>query len=487
MKKILFTMALSLGCLMGYAQTLPNSFPYDLMNSETGYTYNLEDGVVQDSEDPNTFIFTSPYKAFGWSFDVGEMDLYGMGYRNVYVDFGQSANAVGNQLELAVGYYVGEGEGDYEGNSLVHMVSITSARGLLSIPINRSLTRAVTLPGGIPGDVVTGERIEFIRIGNGWNVNDDKLASPTNPIEITLYSAELDGVNPCDAAPNPVGKSIDFNDFADCYVFGIGKPYYYMHAWGWATPEEGTNDVRIKPTDEGHLLKMSPAEFSLAAIFSNLTLPANVIVGDIDSIKLDVYWESFIVHDADGEPVNELEEFDEVTYTELLVYIGDTRLLGEGVGFKNPSAISFSGYTDEVAGVIGEWHSYKVEMTDFFNPAINGAVSGAAGDFGMAGVAGGTLNLNTITFGIGFNAKNGVYYLNNIEIFLREGASVKVVSAASANIYSFPGGLGILGGEKAVIYGIDGSIVGTTSTEIKLPKGVYIVKVGGEVAKVIVK
>ena len=94
-----------------------------------------------------------------------------------------------------------------------------------------------------------------------------------------------------------------------------------------------------------------------------------------------------------------------------------------------------------------------------------------------------------------------VYAANDVEEFIKiynfeisaknlsdDSSIYTSLANSSVKVLSIPGGLKIDGAESAVIFGIDGSLVASTSaSEIALPKGVYIVKAGGEVVKAIVK
>jgi hypothetical protein len=134
------------------------------------------------------------------------------------------------------------------------------------------------------------------------------------------------------------------------------------------------------------------------------------------------------------------------------------------------------------SGRTGVWDEYIFDTNFFTDEAMNDAIA----DSHVPNMD--AFDWSKFQFGIGIADGNqiGTFFLDDIE-FVFESNSVKSVSASSAKIYSIPGGLAIEGVEKAVIYGIDGSVIATATGNIALPKGVYIVKAGSEVVKAIVK
>jgi len=77
--------------------------------------------------------------------------------------------------------------------------------------------------------------------------------------------------------------------------------------------------------------------------------------------------------------------------------------------------------------------------------------------------------------------------LDALEVQIKSVGVQAVAAAPSVKVYAIEGGLAIEGAEKAVVYGIDGSVIATATGKIALPKGVYIVKVDGKAIKAIVK
>jgi len=79
--------------------------------------------------------------------------------------------------------------------------------------------------------------------------------------------------------------------------------------------------------------------------------------------------------------------------------------------------------------------------------------------------------------------------VSNFTVTVQNTTGISTVASSSVKVYAVDGGLTIEGADKAAtIYGVDGTLVATTTGgTIALPKGVYIVKVGNEAVKAIVK
>ncbi|MDR1730339.1 MAG: hypothetical protein LBR52_06725 [Prevotellaceae bacterium] len=442
--------------------------------------------VLEETAAGITFKITWEYRAGGWAFD--NVDLYAMGYREIQVEVNQPEVQAANQISLTVGYYVGEGMGDYNGNSLNEQNSPAGASSIISLPIKQSITRTpVGNTNGYAEETLTSAGISYIRVENGYG---STMATPDNPFYLTITSAKL--IKDALAGPENVTTKIDFEDFSAGYEFGAGKPYFGMHNFGW--PNNSNAMVVEDPAGiNGKSLKLAPTEFGMHAMFENLIIPEGHTVNDIKKIAFDVYWESYAT--ADGA----VEEGGEILETPILLYIGKQGIpYGKEptITFANADAMSFEGRhvgedsEDLPVGVIGEWVTNSVNYIDFEDSDINTGLIDDAANVGVLGYEV-VSSLNEFTFGIGFNTDNGVFYIDNI-LFLDENGYVvnvqKVEAAASANVYAIEGGLAIAGGESATIYGIDGRVVATTAAStIALPKGVYIVKVGSEVVKAIVK
>ena len=293
-------------------------------------------------------------------------------------------------------------------------------------------------------------------------------------------------------SPAAVTSPIDFDKegeaFAAGFEFNVGENYFPMPAWGW--PDDNGTKMGVVEKDCSNVLKVEPKNSDLTAIFKTLNFPSGKTFGDIESISFNTFFESF----------SGLDEGDDVMGTEVILYFGrPNTILGNGTGFANPYCISFKGNPEgnPKAGVIGAWFKNTVTMDDILDPAINKG----GGNYGMAGW-GEVADRSSVTFGVGFNANNGVYYIDDIVFCFYDdycdknyksgcktvGVQKVDASSSSVKVYAIPGGLAIEGGEGAVIYGIDGILVTSTSAStIALPQGIYIVKVGGEVVKAIVK
>lgn len=205
----------------------------------------------------------------------------------------------------------------------------------------------------------------------------------------------------------------------------------------------------------GNALHIVPDDYN-ETIALPITLPVGTTFADVENIKFDVY-----------NPT----ETD--MYKKAQIVVGD-------------EFFASSGYPLQAAAA--SWQRNSISASD-----LNFAS---------------TANVFTLYLGITTGPTQDVaeYYLDNIAITLKGtvtdswtesnlsidcdgGSSVENVnSGSSVKVYSIAGGLAIEGGEGAVVYGVDGSIItSTAASSIALPRGVYFVKVGSEVVKAIVK
>ncbi len=474
MKKILFlASALFLG---GLASAQVASL--DLM--ERDLEFFGESGVAP-GEDAKSAVFTTQYTGgAGWDMSGDNMVIGQTEYNTVVVYFDANRTNSG-QITLNADYI------DVEGNLIQFN---DGAR-----PDCQAITSALAGKATLPFVTDEGYTLDKIYLQAGWNDNSkgELPASDSLPLILTVTRAELRFVPEVPAVLN--APKITYSEFPSDYDFVVGTNYYLMPAWGWPD-DQGASASVVETTDSGNALKMQPKNYGLAAIHSAIKLPAGKTVADIEKISFKVFWEAYTVpaDETAGTEATILEEGAGVLDTKLILYLGDGSKLGGGAGFATDKNMSFIGMNPDIineeegvaqVGVIGEWFQYEVALEDFFDPTINNLDADAQYDnLGAELVA----TLNQFSFGIGFNANNGVFYIDDVTFVGVGGNSVSEVSAASANVFAVEGGLKIVGNEGATIYGIDGRAVATTSASfIALPKGVYIVKAGNEVVKAIVK
>ena len=424
MKKILFLVSALFISLMISASEI------NLMDR---LPFNYFDTGVEQGATPESILFKSQYK--GGGFDMQGEDLISQGGDIVVVYFttNRGSEDVG-QITLNVTYFDAAGE--------VYDTPV-DCRTISSLKAGKAI---------LPLLYREGWTIDKIYVAAGWcdpnEPTEQVPASAENPLEITITGWVVKYV-PCSFECLPQGPIITFDDgfFCSGYEFA-SQCFYPMPAWGWAS---AAGEITVVEKEIGNnALKIQPKDNGLAAIFEKVKLPAGDTVEDIHTIQFDVFWEKYETT-VEGEKV-ELQVGDDVTSTEVMLYIGTGPKLGEGVNFGTENNISFKGNPTPLVGVMGEWFTYSVTLADFFNTSLNNP-GGADKDFDMKG-ANVALALNEFRFGIGLNANNGIYYLDNIK-FLKDPCcmpcceeedpfnSVEKVSAVSVKVYSIPGGLSI--------------------------------------------
>jgi len=470
-KKCLLIVSVLLFSLAGFAQGLDllGQFPFNA-SFDKGNSY-----VVND-DGSLTATFVRAYSGMGWMLD-GE-DYRAQGYNGVTITHAVSTF----QVALIVQYRTSE-DGCDEGGA---EVGPGEEGGFPCIKNGKSVNnQAGQTKVSILFNEFDGAPVHAVLIQNGY----DSQASATNPKNITVLSAILQRAPVY--KPNPITLPID-NEKAELTfevpgaAQGPANPITHVKAWGWP----GTDAVTVvnDPAKAGKALYVQPAGYQLATFFL-VELPAGKTFSDAVSIEFDAYFSS---NDT------QLEGDATEVYKQLMVIVAPANepIAGDMQGFSRFPA-TYVSYDDEGGivnfGGLNSWNKVSLNIAQFSDPDFNRALTLTQADFpdgsytypanfDMSKVNG----LNEIQLGIGVNMDTP-YYIDNIR-FHGNGLNVeKVVAPASAKVAAIEGGLTILGGESAVIYGVDGRVVATTSSSIALPKGVYIVKVGGEVVKAIVK
>jgi hypothetical protein len=422
--------------------------------------------------------FTDAYAQIGW--DLTELDITSDAAVQVRFRFTSiEPEYVKRQFEFHIRYSNGTiqrnnviqsiGEIDFEVNQELisqgyQITAITLNIGWGSIPPGSDPARPDECAGTSPCDPSWGQ-------GGTW---DDPAPTEDNPVFILYQRAEI--VYGQIVVPQVKLPVITFDEVG----FEVGdkfnkNDFYGIHVWG-ATAVSAS--IQPAPGREGNALQFAPTSWNFAAMFRSLELPCDQIVSDIESVQFDIYFESY----------DEYEEGDGI-YSELMMYFGDPAV--RAVRFSGDEAFTFSGAPsnteDGLAGVIGEWITISLNIIDFYIPSLN--IGGE--HFSTQGMNNGTTELSRFAFGLGINAANSVYYIDNIKFngikTDCETAIQSIASAPSFKVYSSQGGLFIDSEEKAFVYGIDGSLIATANGQVALPKGIYIVRVGSEAVKAIVR
>lgn len=280
-------------------------------------------------------------------------------------------------------------------------------------------------------------------------------------------------------APDPIYPPVTFEDF------DIGYHPDRIHGWGWR--ESDDVEIVADPLNSGErCMKLMPTKDDMAAVL-DITL-CNKTVADIEAITFDVYW---------GENPEGAAEDGFIYGNKALLFIGsnDIELEDDDNSFQK-YPVSFISYDDEFApsGEVGKWFTYEVKREDFTDDFMNyNLLNPEAPDYTVDFSA--VDELSSFRFGIGFNPKDVVYYIDNIRFIGAEGGGCMSINTiknnASQMVYSTDGGIVVkANGEKVSIYGVDGSLVKQTianGSVISLAKGLYIVKVGANAEKAIVK
>jgi len=464
MKKILFLASALFMSWAAFATPLKDFNGNTLASEFDWFDSNGHTDVKAGTTDMLQFV--GPWSSGGWDLSGADemgVDFIGQGMGSVTVVF--EAPLYPGQITLNVSYIDANGDPViFNSGDANFQVAVDGFKGSSTVVFRQ------------------GYRVANISVGNGWfdgipgtptDYNNWFLENTGRPAEVKVISAT---VNKALAYPEFVSNWINLNLFDAGFMFWPGYKYYPMSANGW-DPTRSIN-ATIVNKDGGNALKIE-LDNSVLPSYDKLVVFQDVrgafAFENLESVEFDVFWESA---NNEAGPLTAGED----VYKELILYFGDRNFkLGGGNGIDK--GVSFKDFPTDAdgevvkVGTVGEWVTCSIAFDEILNSG--GSLEGIAD----------LLEMKELAFGIGFNENGAVYYLRNIKLVGMNGIGVKEVSSsASAKVYTIEGGLAIIGGESASIFGIDGRLVATTSAStIALPKGVYIVKVGSEVVKAIVK
>ena len=299
-------------------------------------------------------------------------------------------------------------------------------------------------------------------------------------------------------------------------IDGAANPIAYMYDWGWPSGYSGEIKIVTDPT-QGQCLEVN-SDWGIT-VFYKINLDPNdegITFANLEKINFKIKFAEGGFNE-DGTPVEEIyKEFYIVVQSE------DKGLAGNAPDnvFFGPAVFkTYGGWGDEEsyfgkAG--GNWMDYSFDMKWFEDGNFNARKANEVcynpydeeNDVSLPEVCipytpdlDAIRGLSKIQLGIGFVSDN-TYYIDDIELIFGDVQctkccfdgdptcdpnSVETVEASSVKVFPIPGGLAIEGAEKATIYGIDGTLIATTTGKIALPKGVYIVKADNQVIKAVVK
>lgn len=315
----------------------------------------------------------------------------------------------------------------------------------------------------------------------------------------------------------------------------VAKPITHMgtESWGGWAPDGVSYSVVADPDDAANTclfvtsgVKSSDKDAQLyyyPMTYFHIKLPVGNTFGNVKKLKFNVKCADYGVnseypeeaYDEDGNPILDDKGNPVLTGNMIPVYnkpeqkisiaVADKSFLLTGRTFsafyKDKTGkevgdtygqwfvtfpLAYRSFDPVFIGDLGVWNTITVDVADFWDWGKNQAMWQGYYEEGEPGYLG---TLNEFQIGIGLNSGGFQYYLDNIEFELGPVSVKDVVaeSVSSVKVYAIQGGLAIEGAEKAIIYGIDGSLVAIATGTIALPKGVYIVKADNQVVKAIVK
>jgi len=478
MKKIfsLIVSALLFFGLTGVAQD------FEFSGSPAGSS--LFSGGVYD-EDTKTMTFSQAWGAGGWDF-----------YELVEEERGENTvNVLGDPL-VDLSLYNGVVIEIEPTTANIKVVLVYEVDGTVNFTEGRYDEATITGGAGLSTiSIAFGEGKTYAAIGlqTNWCQAGCISVDPSITSEdLKVVSVRLAKVP---TSPSTLGPKIDFRipEWELGYEVPGGEgsspanPVATLRGWGWA---EGGDDVSIVEGPDGEkALRVDPVggdgPYNMITVF-NINLPGGKTFADVKQVKFDVYF-------PEGTETWESEEL----FQQLIVTVGKVENLAKDMKNFHTFALAYYDYEDDPTnfGPLAQWNTITFDIASFMDFDKNfRAVAQRDEDlpfdvdpYALPHVPSPAAVNGETAIQLGIGVQGLTYYMRSIELVI-EGTGVEsILSAPSFKVYSIQGGLFIDSEEKAAIYGIDGSLIATAKGQVTLSKGIYIVKVGGEAVKAIVK
>jgi len=255
----------------------------------------------------------------------------------------------------------------------------------------------------------------------------------------------------------------------------IGTTFPIMHGWGWPDAKS-VAVVAADPLRSGNSLNVTPGNYD-GAVYFEVALPDGLTVADIKGIKADFYF-------ADGTERNGTVEG----------FIAPLdAVIGSGTNFNTyPVWLKTSDKDGSMIQVsaAGEWFTVEITRDQIEDEGFN-IGRRATGDKGISVDFAAIDDATEFMFGLGLSIGGeaaNVYFMDNIT-FVFDGFNaipqVKLVTAAPA--FGIAGNI-VVNADAASIFDFSGRLVAKAVNGLNpIAPGLYIVKVGAQTVKVVVK
>ncbi|GHT76139.1 hypothetical protein FACS189463_0640 [Bacteroidia bacterium] len=210
--------------------------------------------------------------------------------------------------------------------------------------------------------------------------------------------------------------------------------------------------VAANPSGTGKSLHFTSTNWNSYPKFT-VTLPENKTFGDVEKIKLDIYF-----GEGGSSDQNNYKHFD------VFVGVSGASFTANEATFATDNLVT----NDER----GKWLFKEIAIPATVSSELKA--------------------LNAFDLGVGLLVENADYYLDNIQFILKAGSAISNINQHQNTVLSVEGGISVNANAQVTVFGIDGRVVKQTvagnGQVIPLQKGVYIVKAGNaKLTKVLVK